>query len=157
MQERIIRDAWGDWTYSLPWDHYCTFTYRRSVSPAYAYRDVARWARHLDRVTRQGVSYFAMVEYTTRGWVHLHVLTYGTDGLAVKDMKAAWERWDRPISTWDPATVNPNRGERRGRCSIEAYHPDEWGAYYVTKHAGKPDAEPVFVAKRGHPLHRNAA
>lgn len=112
-----MQDELGRFLGTFAWDHFATLTHRFDGTEQTQIREVQRLVRRLERVAQQKVKYAAFSERTTDGFLHHHVLLYGTGRLTKQEIRTKW---------------------RSGYSSVEAYDPERGAAAYVAKAYGRP-------------------
>ncbi len=120
---RRLREAWGTWLADRPWDHLVTLTFKSPVSLEGAQVMLRGWLRHLERRTRQGLSWFFALEVGSAGLLHLHGLILGTKHLSCEDLERSW---------------------RPGRAEVVQYDKRLGGTGYVSKCVPSGEADVEF-------------
>ncbi len=120
LELRDLRKAWASWLRTFEWHHYATLTFKRPVTCGAAAAFFRRWIRRLEQRAGRRVDWFAVVELSRAGDVHLHALVGRTGDVTPKKLGAAWSwGWTR-ITRYDA---------RRG------------AAAYACKHLASPSVE----------------
>ena len=120
LELRDLRKAWASWLRTFEWHHYATLTFKRPVTCGAAAAFFRRWIRRLEQRAGRRVDWFAVVELSRAGDVHLHALVGRTGDVTPKKLGAAWSwGWTR-IARYDP---------RRGATA------------YACKHLATPSGE----------------
>ena len=115
-QRRFARDAMGNWLRCRAWEHFLTLTTVGRISSGGLLRHFrTHYVRRLASVARQGVAWFAVVERTPGGQLHLHALTAGTAAVTETELERHWVL---------------------GIGEAQSYSADRRGPEYITKTLG---------------------
>jgi hypothetical protein len=117
LRRKQVREGYGKWLESWPWDHYTTLTFGIKSGPDFARRAFGRWTRRLEQ--EAGLPLFWFVGFEDGhllGRLHLHALVGNTGGLST-----AWM-----AESWTP-----------GFSRILQYQPTRGAAFYITKYVTK--------------------
>jgi len=108
----------AEWLSTMPWDWWCTLTFKTEQWPESADRAFREWTAEL-RKDSPALGFFVGQERGRLQRLHLHALI---GGLATHVRRTvAWKRWDR----------------RHGFAQVQPYDPDRGASHYITKYVTK--------------------
>ena len=111
----------AQWLSTMPWDWWCTLTFKTEYSPDAADRAFRRWTAEL-RKDSPALGFFVGHEIGRQGRLHLHALIGGLETHVQRTV--AWRRWFR----------------RHGRAQLQPYDSDRGATNYAAKYVTKDGA-----------------
>lgn len=88
-----LSEVWGEYLGLYDWHHYVTLTTGFQSISKKAMGDCFRkkFIRRLTHIAQNTISFFCVVELTTKQVPHIHALISGTRGLSVDVIKQKWD------------------------------------------------------------------
>ncbi len=121
MAQLPIIQAYSDWLDKIPWDFWCTLTFRYDPTPRAALRAFHTWLDQSEFWYRSDYYGFVVTEDgRLNGRTHLHALM-GTLGHLEAYRKELWREWH----------------QRFGRARLEPYDKGKGASGYIAKYITK--------------------
>lgn len=98
---RQARMGWTEWLIQMPWQYFCTFTFKDETHPEQGIKRLNRWVIYQNQKTygeryrryHKGITYCWGIEYQKRGVIHIHILLMGLgDGFNVFEGMREWKK-----------------------------------------------------------------